>query len=179
MPTDPFVAPARDAEPRQEPNLAPGARLPAPHRWRADRPGDLADGVQPRGPLFGSPGPNVGYAVLLVRRRASELVLGPHERREDAEAVVAALAMKRAASLGRAPVVEDVECAAIALGYLGAPAPGFVAWRERAVTGASHEYEVRRAVCDAVPLDELRRPPAALAGRAGELHERLMASVAT
>ena len=49
MPTDPFVAPTVDEEPRQEPNLAPGVQMPPSKAWRADRPADLTGG-QPAGP---------------------------------------------------------------------------------------------------------------------------------
>jgi hypothetical protein len=177
MPTDPFVPGTTDTQPRNEPNLAPGVTLPPARRWLPMRPGDLADGVQPRGPLFGSPGPNVGYALTLVRRRSGEFALAPHEHREDAEAVVAALAMRRAASFGRAPVIADVECAARLLGYLGTAEPALVEWRARAVDGAHHDYASRQALVDAVPLEVLRLAPAALRARVGEIQAQL-ASVA-
>jgi hypothetical protein len=173
MPTDPFVAGRIVDEPRQEPNLSPGAHLPAARGWRADRPGDLLDGEQPRGPLFGSPGPNVGYARLLVTYKSADFLLGPGGHLDDAEAVAAELAMKRAASFGRAPVLADIECAALVLGYLGEPEPEFDAWRVSAVEGADHEYETRRAVCDAVPLEALRLAPSALHARLPEIHARL------
>ena len=139
MPTDPFVAPTLEDHPRQEPNVAPGVRLPAARAWVADRPGDLTTG-QPEGALFGNPGPNVGYAVALAHRVRDRLDLGAYESSEDALAVVAELAMKRASSFGRAPVITDVEIAATLLGYDGEVDPVFVAWRIEAVHGVSHEY---------------------------------------
>src|SRR5262249_38508846 len=139
MPTDPFVSPTLDDLPRQEPNLAPGVRLPAARGWVADRPGDLS-GPQPTGPLLGRPGPNVGYAVVLAGRVRDRLVLGAHEVADDALAVIAELAMKRAASFGRAPVIADVEVAASLLGYEGEVDPEFVRWRTETLHGASHEY---------------------------------------
>ena len=89
-----------------------------------------------------------------------QLTLAPHEASEDAVAVVAELAMKRAASFGRAPVLPDVEIAASLLGYLGDVDPDVrrVAGRT-AVHGADHEYGVRRAIVDAVPDEVLRMPP--------------------
>jgi hypothetical protein len=159
MPTDPFVAPALDDHPRNEPNLAPGVRLPAAQGWVADRPGDLVGG-QPKGELLGRPGPNVGYAILLANRMADRLAVGAHEPVADAIAVVSELAMKRAASYGRAPVTPDLEIAATLLGYLGDVDPAFVEWRAHAVHGASHEYPARRAVVDAVSDTALRTPPA-------------------
>src|SRR6478609_11519296 len=127
MPTDPFVAPALDDRPRHETNLAPGVQLPAAQGWKADRPGDLVAG-QPTGDLLGRPGPNVGYAVMLAARLRDSVQLAPHENVADALAVVAELAMKRAASYGRAPTLADVEIAATLLGYQGEVDDAFAAW---------------------------------------------------
>jgi hypothetical protein len=158
MPTDPFVAPELDDRPRQEPNLAPGVHLPAAHTWKADRPGDLVAG-QPTGSLLGRPGPNVGYAVTLAGRLRDSVRLAPHERVDDALAVIAELAMKRAASFGRAPTLADVEIAATLLGYQGECPDAFAAWRRDVAHGADHDYGVRRALVDAVDDGVLRLPP--------------------
>jgi hypothetical protein len=156
--TDPFVAPELDDLPRQLPNLAPGVRIPPAQSWHADRPGDLEAG-QPMGAMLGRPGPNVGYALLLAGRVRDQLVLAPHESSDDAIAVISELAMKRAASFGRGPILHDVEGSAALLGYLGDVDPEFVAWRVQATHGADHEYGVRRAFVDAVPDAVLRMPP--------------------
>jgi hypothetical protein len=157
MPTDPFVAPELVDASRQETNLAPGVHLPAAKDWRADRPGDLT-GFQPTGPLLGRPGPNVGYAIGLAHRLADGFVLGDHESSHDAIAVVAELAMKRAASFGRAPVGTDVTVAARLLDYTGDTDADFVAWRAATIHGADHDYDLRRRFVDAVPDAELRMP---------------------
>lgn len=176
MPTDPFVAsPLHDA-PRHEQNLALGVSVPAPGRWVADRPGDLHGG-QPRGDLLGSPGPNVGYALRLTHRVADRFALAPHEHRDDAVAVVGEVAMKRAASFGRAPVAADVECAALLLGYQGGCAPDFAEWRAVLVDGAHHDYPTRRVLCDAVDLDVLRQAPSVLGGQVEPLRRDLRAAV--
>jgi hypothetical protein len=175
MPTDPFVSEGSVAAPRNEPNLAAGVSLPPARNWRADRPGDLVDGVQPHGALFGAPGPNVGYALGLVHRASARFVLAPHEHREDAEAAVAAVAMKRAASFGRAPIAADVECAALVLGYAGTPDPVLVAWRTAAVGGSHHSYAARQRVCDAILIEELRLAPKALAPRVADVQARMTA----
>jgi hypothetical protein len=158
MPTDPFVAPTLDDAPRQLPNLAPGVRYPAAERWYADRPGDLEAG-QPTGDLLGRPGPNIGYALTLAERARDKLSVGPHESVDDALAVIAELAMKRAASFGRAPVMPDVEIASALLGYKGEVASEFVKWRSYAFRGARHEYDRRRTIVDAVSDAVLRMPP--------------------
>jgi hypothetical protein len=158
MPTDPFVAPELDERPRQETNLAPGVHMPAAQAWKPDRPGDLVAG-QPTGTLLGRPGPNVGYAMTLAGRLHDSVQLAPHEHEADALAVVAELAMKRAASFGRAPTMPDVEIAATLLGYLGECDDAFAAWRRDVSHGADHDYSVRRAIVDAVPDSVLRMPP--------------------
>jgi hypothetical protein len=158
MPTDPFVAPELEDRPRQETNLAPGVHLPAAQAWKADRPGDLVAG-QPTGDLLGRPGPNVGYAVTLTARLRDSVQLAPHEHLADALAVIAELAMKRAASFGRAPTLLDVETAAALLGYQGEVDEAFAVWRRDISHGADHDYNVRRALVDAVPDAVLRMPP--------------------
>lgn len=172
MSTDPFVASPIDDRPRQVQNLAPGVTMPAARSWRADRPGDLRSG-QPSGELLGSPGPNVGYALTLASRARARLALAPHERADGAVAVIAELAMKRAASYGRAPVATDVECAALLLGYEGDVDPAFARWRVAVVHDATHDYPTRRALCDAVPLDALRLDPGALVGRVADVRGQL------
>ena len=158
MPTDPFVSPTLDDHPRQEPNLAPGVRLPAARGWVADRPGDLEAG-QPTGALLGRPGPNIGFAVSLAQRARDTLVLARHESMDDVLAVVAELAMRRAASFGRAPVLPDITVAASILGYERDVDADFATWRATAVHGSAHEYVQRRTVVDAVPEAVLRLPP--------------------
>jgi hypothetical protein len=158
VPTDPYVPERLEDAPRQEPNLAPGVKMPPARSWRADRPVDLRAG-QPRGTLLGSPGPNVGYALTLASRVRDRLVLAAHEHIDDATAVVAELAMKRAAGFGRAPVMPDIEVAMTLLGYRGDLDDDFAAWRARAVRGAHHEYRERRRLVDAVPEDVLRLAP--------------------
>jgi hypothetical protein len=165
VPTDPYVPTTLDEVPRQEQNLAPGVHMPAPRRWQADRPGDLG-ALQPKGTLLGSPGPNVGYALTLTNRARDRMRLEPQEHVEDAIAIVAAIAMKRASTFGRGPTVNDVDFALELLGYLGDAPEDVKAWRPGVVRAASHEYAVRRAVVDTVSSGLLRLP-------IGELPEHL------
>ncbi len=176
MPTDPFVVSDLDETPRHDQNLAVGVRVPAPSRWVADRPGDLHGG-QPRGALLGDPGPNIGYALRLVHRVAERFALAPHEPLDDAMSVVGELAMKRASSFGRAPVMDDVTGAMLLLGYQGGCAPDFAAWRAVLVAGAHHDYRTRRSLCDAVDLDVLRRAPSTLVDGIESLRRDLRARV--
>jgi hypothetical protein len=155
VPTDPYVPTTLDEVPRQEQNLAPGVHMPAPRRWRADRPGDLG-ALQPKGALLGSPGPNVGYALTLTSRARDRMRLEPQEHADDAIAIVAALAMKRASTFGRGPTVNDVDFALELLGYLGDAPADVKVWRPGVVRAAAHEYAVRRAVVDTVSTGLLR-----------------------
>jgi hypothetical protein len=157
MPTDPYVPAALDEAPRQEVNLAPGSHMPPSRSWKADRPGDLG-AMQPKGSLLGSPGPNVGYALRLANRCRDRMKLEPHEEIDDAIAVVAAIAMKRAATFGRAPTVNDVDFAMELLGYRGDAPEDVRKWRPGVVRAASHDYTVRRAVVDTVSTGLLRLP---------------------
>jgi hypothetical protein len=159
-------------EPRQEPNLAPGVHYPPAKPWKADRPGDVRGG-QPAGRFLGAPGPNIGYALSLVGRARDRIALAPHEHAADAAAVIGELAMKRAAAIGRAPVMVDVECAMLVLGYRGGVDPDFAKWRVHRVEGAHEDYPRRRVLCDAVDIDELRLAPAALTPRVAEVRAAL------
>lgn len=176
MPTDPFVPERLDEEPRQEPNLPPGVKMPAPRRWFANRPGDIPAGW-PSGRLLGSPGPNIGYALTLANRVRDQFALAAHEHIEDAVAVVAEIAMRRAALFGRAPVMPDVQFAMQIMGYRGGADPEFVQWRVRADQGAHHNYYERRALVDAIPVDILRLVPSALPTHLDEARQALQAGV--
>lgn len=157
MPTDPYVPIPRDGAPRQEPNFAPGVHMPPAKAWVADRPGDLG-AIQPKGALLGSPGPNVGFALRLTRRAQDRMQLEPTEHLDDAVSVVAAIAMKRAATFGRAPTVVDVDFALELLGYLGDVPDDVRRWRPEVIREAGHDYAVRRAVVDTVSSGLLRLP---------------------
>jgi hypothetical protein len=176
VPTDPFVTPDEGDAPRQAQNVAPGVALPPARAWRLHRPGDEVAIGQPHGELYGTPGPNIGYAVSLVHRAQSRFALAPHEHFDDAAGVVSELAMRRAASYGRAPVSADVEAAMLAFGYQGGCDPGFASWRSTAVSGAHHDYPRRRALVEAVPLDELRLAPQVLRSRVDEVRARTRAA---
>jgi hypothetical protein len=155
VPTDPYVPVPLDEKPRQQQNFAPGVFMPPARGWVADRPGDLR-ARPPRGPLTGTPGPNVGFALSLARRARDRFRLEPGEHVEDAVAVVAELAMKRAATFGRAPTILDVDFAIELLGYAGAAPENVRRWRPGVVRGADHDYVVRRAIADTVSSSLLR-----------------------
>ncbi len=82
-------------------------------------------------------------------------------KRDDAVAGSVALAMKRAALLGRAPVVHDLTAAFTIFGFLDADPPGdLVTWRRNAFAeiASHHHYLERRELVDLVPDELLRKP---------------------
>jgi len=175
MATDPFVAPKLEDRPRQEQNLSPGVHYPPAEPWRPRRAGDLRGG-QPTGTLLGTPGPNIGFARKLAQGRADTIRLAPHESLDDALAVVAELAMRRSATIPRAPVVHDVDFAIRLLGY-DREASDASEWRKAAVDGAAEDWPRRRMIVDGVPDRLLRVSKPDLEAHLEEAQEELRAAV--
>lgn len=141
-----------------------GLKLPPPDEWVAYRPSDLGP-RQPVGPSLGRPGPDQGYALLLARRFEDRLVLDEGEHAEDAVAGCLGIALRRAASYGRAPVIHDLEVAFRIWGFLGDAPPELVALRRPLFQAASHHYWDQREIVDIVPEDTLRLPHAQIRQR--------------
>lgn len=70
--------------------------------------------------------------------------------------MVAELAMKRAATFGRAPTKLDVDFVIELLGYAGSAPDEVREWRPGLVRGADHDYVARRAIADTVSTSLLR-----------------------
>lgn len=136
----------------QQPNISLGVEdLPratahpaAASRWSPDRPGDLSgpDAV-PWGGAFGTPGPDTGYALTVVRRRD---LPGGEQHRRDVEAAVAAVVAARASAIGRAPMAGDVDVA-VHLLDLGAGVDH--------LHGIAHAPARLRALVAAIPRERL------------------------
>jgi hypothetical protein len=135
-----------------------------PDPYSADRPAEISGG-QPRGDRLGSPGPDQGYALHLGRQLQGKLSLTVDESEDDALAGCIAIAMRRSASFGRAPVIHDLTVALTLWGFLGDAPADLVAIRARvfAAVAHTHHYMERRAIVDAVPEDVLRLSPAQIA----------------
>ena len=73
----------------------------------------------PRGDGFGTPSPNAGFAITIVRRADLE------DKSPEFEAVVAAIMVARASSFGRAPTEGDLK-AALAMCGVGGDFPEWV-----------------------------------------------------
>jgi hypothetical protein len=140
--------------------------IPPGRRWTASRPADLQRG-QPAGPHYGTPGPDQGYALNLAARFEDDLRLAEGEHRADAIAGAVAVATRRAALFGRAPVVHDLELAFGVFGFLDDAPADLVAWRRSHFLGVAHDYWGQRAVADLVPDATLRLKPADVRSRLG------------
>ena len=131
-------------------------QLHVPSIWTTSRPSELRGTHQPAGTFLGTPGPDQGFALKLARRFEDRLVLAEGEQTEDAIWGCTAVAMRRAALFGRAPVIFDLTMAFTLWGFLdGAPAD-LVAARVPLFRAASHHYLARRTIADSVPESTLR-----------------------
>lgn len=133
--------------------------------WLSDRPGDLNGEGQPEGERLGVPGPDQGYAYKLVGQFAGKVFTAESEHDDDVVAGVLAVAMKRSAVFGRAPVVHDLRVAFAVWGFLDdKPPKELVQLRSELFEEVSnpHHYRELRAVADAVPESTLRLTPDAV-----------------
>lgn len=135
-------------------------QMPPPEAFYPTRPAEVRRGVQPTGPAFGRPGPNLGYGLKLARRFKDRLVLARDEAVDDVVAGCFAVGTKRASVFGRAPMIYDFELAYTLWGYLGGAPDDLVAFRKPFFQGASHHYWDQRAIADVVPEETLRLTPA-------------------
>lgn len=110
---------------------------------------------------MGTAGPDQGYAYKLVHLFDDRLSLGA-VKHDDAVAGCVAVAMKRSALFGRAPVVHDLTAAFTIFGFLD-PSPDVELERGRedlfAEVRSNHHYSERRLVVDVVDEDVLRSTP--------------------
>jgi len=115
---------------------------------------------RPAGPFtrgFGSPGPDQGFAMKLVKRLSSTLQLTSGEEVHDVEIGSALLASRRAGLFGRAPSIYDVQAALALFGYTEAGIDtALVAHRTARFQAVGHSWESQRALIDSVPEDLLR-----------------------
>jgi len=151
---------------------------PAPaRRWRPSRPGDFSSPEDvPSGPAFGTTGPDPGYAILLAG--TLDLVLGPEESEYAARSGVAAVAGARAARAGRAPMMQDVEVAALILGYTPNSVSvdlfeELLSLRRTLLANIDHSASQARALIARVPRDILDEVPSRIRSRLA-VGERLL-----
>jgi hypothetical protein len=114
---------------------------------------------------MGTPGPDQGYALMIVGRFEDRLVLSEGEKFEDAAAGCLGVALRRASLYDRAPVIHDWETAFAVWGFLGGAPDDLIAYRRPLFQAAAHDYWAQRAVSDRVPDATLRMAPAQITGR--------------
>jgi hypothetical protein len=139
--------------------------LPVPDGWKADRPAETDRAMMPSAPRLGSVGPDQGFALRLARLFEDRLELTGREHKHDAVAGCVPVATKRAALMGRAPVVYDLEHAFTLWGFLGGAPQELIELREAAFQGAAHDYWIQRAIVDQVPEETLALTPAVVRER--------------
>ena len=155
MAVDPYVPTRPEDAPRRS------IAIPAAAGWRAARPGDIDPAVGPgcKGVLFGTPGPDSGYALTLAERFHDRITAVPPETVHDAETISAQVAMRRGGFFGRAPVAADVELGLTLFGWLGDAPADLVEWRRLAVAGIGHDYPRRIRLVEAIPESVLLQRP--------------------
>jgi hypothetical protein len=147
MAVDPYVPTRPEDAPRRSVAIPPAVG------WKAVRPGDLdpAEPIHKKGNLFGTPGPDSGYALTLAERFHDRISVVFPETVHDAEELGAQFAMRRAGVLGRAPIQPDVELGLTLFGWLGDPPADLVEWRRLAVANVAHDYARRTTLIEAIP----------------------------
>jgi hypothetical protein len=143
-------------------------RLRVPGIWTQSRPSELRGPSQPAGFKLGTPGPDQGFALKLARGFEDRLELAPGESAEDAMAGSTAVAMRRCARFGRAPVVHDLTFGFTLWGFLGGAPDDLVEARGPLFRAAAPHYQAQRAIADSVAEETLRMTPEAVAGHLGE-----------
>ena len=169
MAVDPYVPTRPEDAPRRS------VAIPAAAGWRAVRPGDLDPAAGPggEGVLFGTPGPDSGYALTLTARFGGRITVVPPETVHDAELLGAHVAMRRAGVFGRAPMAVDVELGLTLFGWLDDAPPDLIEWRRLAVAGIAHDYPRRITLVEAIPEAVIRQKPDEVLARLGEWRQLL------
>jgi hypothetical protein len=152
-------------------------RLRVPAIWTQSRPSELRGPSQPAGFKLGTPGPSQGFAFKLARRFEDRLQLSPGESAEDAMAGSAAVAMRRCARFGRAPVIHDLTFGFTLWGFLGGAPDDLVEARGPLFRAAAHHYQAQRAIADSVAEETLRMTPEAVAGQLDDWRTMLVLPV--
>ena len=129
-----------------------------PRRWSPKRAGEMGHPTDiPRGGRFGNPGPDAGYALILLEGR--DIPTTPGESHRDAVAAIAALMTARASGFGRAPVIGDAGVAESILGYRDGAAADLVTARAAAVAGLAHHPANSRTLVAATDAGALASSP--------------------
>ena len=140
-----------------------GEELPPSGEWRSDRPAEVA-AHQPKRRGMGTPGPDQGYALKLANSFHGKLELVEGEHEHDVILGCLGIALRRASTFGRSPVIHDLDLAFAVFGFTGegATPEDLIRFRTPKFEAAGHHYEVQRELADLVPETTLRMTPAAV-----------------
>ncbi len=127
------------------------------------RPAELKGPRRSGGRLFGSPGPDQGYALHIAEGYVEKLTLRPEESLSDAVTALVVIGSKRASIFGRAPMKSDIDFAVALLRLSQEISGSFVAVRKRLLVGLSHDYISQRELADLFSEDLLKLTPQAVA----------------
>ena len=119
----------------------------------------------PSGDLFGSPGPDQGYALLLAHRLTSRIHLLDGEDVHDIEVGAALIGSRRASLFGRAPSVYDLEVALGLFGFFDSDPSAELIELRRSFRSIGHSYVAQRELVDLISDTSLRMTPAQAAAR--------------
>ncbi len=167
--TQPSFVPIVEAD-----QVRPTYRLHVPSIWTQSRPSELRGTTPPTGRLFGTAGPDQGFALKLARRFEDRLVLRPGETPEDAGAGATAVAMRRSARFGRAPVIHDLAFAYTLWGFFEGAPDDLVDARVPLFGSAAHHYQARRVIAGAVVESVLGLTPEQVAERLADWRSMLV-----
>lgn len=140
-----------------------GAYMPSRSTTVVEKPAEVRTPDDHVGPMTGFHGPDQGYALTLAKRMAKRINLAPGEDLHDVEFAAAVVAGRRAAELGRAPTIYDLEVALGLFGYLGDAPADLVAYRSKAFQAIGHNYVAQRELADQIPQASLSLNPADVA----------------
>ena len=143
----------------------PVQRLDVPRPWVAHRPGELSVGNRLGQRGSGTQGSDQGYALVLAASLTDQVHLEVGEHLEDVTVGAVAIALRRAARYGRAPVRMDLELALSIFGYLDACPSELVTFRKTCFSGVAHDDWRQRVLAGLVKEATLALSPAA--ARAG------------
>jgi len=130
MAQQPNIEVDRSNAPLAEPAPGPARRGSQPRPGVIATPDDVAWGGS-----FGTPGPDTGWALNLIRRAEYDR----SHRVKETEVLLTALVAARASRAGRAPMPQDVEVGLIMLGLRDGLPAELAERRERWLDAATHE----------------------------------------
>ena len=159
--TQPTFVPISEAD-----QVRPARHLHVPGSWTATRPAEVRTPLAPGGRGVGTPGPDAGFALRLVRRFEHDLKLTPGESEHDVLTGVALIAARRAAAFGRAPSIYDVQFALNFWCFLEDAPADLVAMRRPSFSAVAHDYTAQRDLVDSIDEGVLRRAPGEARGSA-------------